>query len=88
MGKRILYLDTAKGFAIFLVVFAHLLAVTFNDWHEVCLYSSEQSASIKQAGFLWQLIYAFHMPLFFMVSGFLTYKLGGAHFTYGIFEKV
>lgn len=77
MGKRIPYLDSAKGFAIYLVVFAHLLAVTFNDWHEVCLYSPEQSSSVKQAGFLWQLVYAFHMPLFFMISGFLTYKSGG-----------
>ena len=32
---------------------------------------------LKLGGVIWQLIYSFHMPLFFMISGFLTYKQFG-----------
>ena len=48
--KRILFIDYARVFALFLVVFAHLYSAT----SAVRLY-----------------IYAFHMPLFFLISGYL-----------------
>lgn len=48
--KRILFIDYARTFALFLVVFAHLYSV----FSPVRVY-----------------IYAFHMPLFFLMSGYL-----------------
>lgn len=50
MGDRIVYLDYARSFALFLVVFAHL-------------YSADSDVK--------QYVYAFHMPFFFFVSGYL-----------------
>lgn len=49
-SKRILFLDYARVFTAFLVVYAHIYSVN----SQVRLY-----------------IYAFHMPLFFILSGFL-----------------
>lgn len=79
MTKRIEYLDATKGFAIFLMVFAHVIAWNFSDYSQVVNYSPEQTENLKIAGFLWQVIYSFHMPLFFMISGYLAYRLGGAN---------
>ena len=74
--NRLVYLDSIKGFAIFLMVFAHTIAWSFTDYKSVVHYSVEQSANVVHAGFLWQFIYSFHMALFFLVSGYLTYKGG------------
>lgn len=63
---RIEWLDSLKGFAIFLVVVGHavlgyLRAGTFPEY--------QWSLQLTH-----DLIYSFHMPLFFLISGFL-YKL-------------
>lgn len=72
--KRIEYIDALKGFAILLMVMGHAIAWNYFDYESVCIYSPHQLTNIKTGGVIWQLIYSFHMPLFFMISGFLTYK--------------
>src|SRR5687768_11616414 len=57
------WLDTAKGFAILLVVMGHVLrgfttAHMFGEYGDVLKYVDYT-------------IYSFHMPLFFAISGFL-----------------
>ena len=74
MKQRIEYIDAIKGLAIFLMVVGHAVAWNYADYNEVCIFRPEQSINVKLGGVIWQLIYSFHMPLFFMVSGFLTYK--------------
>lgn len=52
--NRLLYLDSLRGFAILLVVVGHLIQFNYND------------------GLLnpvFNIIYSFHMPLFFFLSG-------------------
>lgn len=72
MHQRIEYLDSIRGFAILLVVIGHAIAWNYSDWHEVCLFSQTQSKEYMVGGVVWQLIYSFHMALFFMVSGYLS----------------
>lgn len=55
MGKRIEWLDFAKGFAIFFVVFGHAVEYIFPE------NTGNNVAHI--------IIYSFHMPFFFMLSG-------------------
>lgn len=80
--ERILFLDAIKGFAIFLMVLAHAIAWNFENWQNVVLLQDNIPLNTIHAGFIWQFIYSFHMPLFFLVSGYLLYKpdvsLGGA----------
>jgi fucose 4-O-acetylase-like acetyltransferase len=58
--KRIEWIDYAKGIGIFLVVFGHALRGMVND-------SIIQSTVLQRSVDQW--IYAFHMPLFFFLSG-------------------
>ena len=62
-GKRILWIDTAKAIGIFLVFYGHLI---------------EPLIKINSTAYLqFKFINAFHMPFFFLVSGFFlktTYK--------------
>lgn len=74
MKQRIEYIDAIKGFAIFLMVMGHAIAWNYENYNAICNFHSEQSTNVKMGGVIWQLIYSFHMPLFFMVSGFLSYK--------------
>lgn len=71
--KRIEYFDATKGFAIFLMVFAHAIAWNFQDYKSICIFNPNQTQQELIGGFLWQLIYSFHMPLFFLISGYFTY---------------
>lgn len=73
-NKRIEYIDEIKGIAIFLMVLGHVVGCTYEDYKAVCIFSPELPTNVKWGGVIWQIIYSFHMPLFFMVSGFLTYK--------------
>ena len=57
--KRLLYLDALKGVLIVLVVLGHVIQSAITDY---------------QHDILFRLIYSFHMPLFFLISGYLTYK--------------
>ncbi len=70
--ERIEFLDQAKGFAIFLMVFAHAIAWNFTDWQSVCIYSQGQSTSEIFGGLIWNIVYSFHMPLFFLIAGYFT----------------
>ncbi len=68
------HLDSVKGLAILLMVMGHAAAWAFDDrffFHQpMCeLSGNELSSSI-----LYTIIYSFHMPLLFFVSGFLFYK--------------
>ena len=57
-GKDLDWIDYAKVIGIFLVVFGHVL-----QGQIAC--SSDNILKL-----LWDYIYLFHMPLFFMISGF------------------
>lgn len=59
MKKEIVWLDYARLIGILLVVLGHSLQ-SIPEWNE--------SAIIKG---LWDYIYLFHMPVFFLISGFL-----------------
>lgn len=61
ISKRFEYIDVLKGFAIFLVVMGHFLAWNFPENIEPTFGQS----------FVYRLIYSFHMPLFFFLSGYL-----------------
>jgi len=63
MKTDIIWLDYTRFMGIFLVIFAHSLQ-RIPNWDE--------SSCVKG---LWDYIYLFHMPLFFIISGFL-YKKG------------
>ena len=68
MKERFEYIDSIKGFAIFLMVMGHVIAWNYTDYKTVCIYDFKQLPNIKLGGLVWQIIYSFHMPLFFMVS--------------------
>lgn len=74
MRERLLFLDALKGFAILLMVMAHIIAWSFRDWHIISKITLPAPHNVLNAGFLWQLIYSFHMPLFFLISGYLSFK--------------
>lgn len=74
MEKRIVYLDAIKGFAILLMVMAHIIAWNFSDWHFLVNLNESTPVHFKNAGVIWHFIYSFHMPLFFAVAGYLTCK--------------
>ena len=59
MKQRIAYFDLLKGIAIFLVVMGHALTMCIRQ---------------IDAAFLFKIIGEVHMPVFFFISGFLTYK--------------
>lgn len=59
MKQHILYLDNLKGFATCLVVLGH------------CIQFSTPNFDSHIA---FRFIYSFHMPLFFMISGYVSYK--------------
>ena len=65
ISKRLNYIDSLKGFAIFLVVMGHVIAWQFAD-HEQAIHGG-----LPQVALWWHFIYAFHMPLFMFLSGFL-----------------
>lgn len=71
-GKRIAYIDQAKGCGMLLVVFGHAIAWNFGDWEPICVLRPDSTHQQLIGGFLWQLIYAFHMALFFLIAGYLT----------------
>ena len=72
MSHRIEFIDNIRGFAILLVVIGHAIACSYQDWREVCIFSQTQSREYMVSGAIWQVIYSFHMALFFMVSGYLS----------------
>jgi fucose 4-O-acetylase-like acetyltransferase len=66
MKKRIYWIDFLKGWTIFLVVFGHVV--------NGLLYSNNYKGnSLYLLQVMKYTVYNFHMPLFFMLSGFLYY---------------
>lgn len=59
-GERVGYIDAIRGFAILVVVLGHILNIGTGNYDENEL--------------LHRIIYAFHMPLFFFISGIVSYK--------------
>lgn len=57
--NRLDFVDKMRGFAILMVVVGHL--IDFNGW------------GVYNPAF--QIIYSFHMPLFFAISGFIVEKV-------------
>lgn len=74
--QRILYLDSLKGFAIILMVIGHAISWSFDDYKNLFALDNP-SDSFKRATVIYDFIYSFHMPLFFMISGYLlSFKQG------------
>ena len=63
-NNRSLYIDIVKGIAIILVVFGHGIEYYSDEYLAGNLFYSDK---------LHNIIYAFHMPLFMLVSGYLFY---------------
>lgn len=59
MKKRLIYIDRLKGFAIYLVVFGHIYQKMIQGGMDYRIFS---------------VIYSFHMPLFFFLSGYVSQK--------------
>ena len=59
MANRLYYLDNLKGLLIILVILGHAIQFTLPDYENV---------------FAFRLIYSFHMPLFFFISGYLAVR--------------
>ena len=57
--NRILWLDALKCFAMFLVIWGHVIQYGVTDYLENDIHIG---------------IYSFHMPLFFMVSGLFIFR--------------
>lgn len=54
MQNRIAYIDALRGFAILLVIVGHLIQFNYSSGIENPIFN---------------IIYSFHMPLFFFISG-------------------
>lgn len=74
MQKRIEYLDLAKGIGIILVVLGHYLEVFMRENFD--------------GNMLHILIYSFHMPFFFLISGILFKDINGNDFRKWIERKI
>lgn len=72
--KRIEYLDAIKGFAILLMLIGHAIAWNIQGWQDILPIQEGMDQSKVKVGLIWNFIYAFHMAVFFFVSGFLSYK--------------
>lgn len=78
--NRILWIDNLRGVLIFFVVFGHVI-------------SGENSFLYSVYGYVHYLIYSIHMPVFFILSGYLaknnfTFSKGLIHFfiPYAVFD--
>jgi fucose 4-O-acetylase-like acetyltransferase len=67
-ASRDITLDVARGIGILLVVYGHALEILIKDRPDHVLTPSAFAQ--------WQVIYAFHMPLFFLISGAVNRNLG------------
>lgn len=68
------YIDGLKGIAILLMVMAHALAWSYPDIQFLSYRFCDMTTFEFNSSFVWKIIYSFHMPLLFAVSGFLFYK--------------
>lgn len=63
-NKRVFWIDSLKGILMMLVVLGHTIQYIFVDSFD--------------NNHVWNYIYSFHMPAFMAVSGWLSYRVGGA----------
>jgi fucose 4-O-acetylase-like acetyltransferase len=70
MRQRLLYIDYIKGYGITLVVVGHVIGG---------LYATELITAEGITYLLYNIIYTFHMALFFFISGFLSSKILAQH---------
>ena len=75
---RLEYLDFLKGVAIFLMVMGHFLSWTF----------APNVKPTAGAMFVRNLIYAFHMPLFFFISGYLMHLKRDSNYVFSFCNSV
>lgn len=68
------HIDGLKGIAILLMVMAHALAWSYPDIQFLSYRFCDMTTLEFNSPFVWKIIYSFHMPLLFAVSGFLFYK--------------
>lgn len=73
MGNNILWIDAIKGFTILLVILGHCL----NGYLTANMFGEYKDTM----NFIHRWIYSFHMPLFFIISGFL-YQYAYRDFTW------
>ena len=64
------WVNIAKGIAIFLVVYGHVIEGLAEGGYEFASYEMQHG-----------IIYAFHMPLFFFLSGLFLNKIVNRDFT-------
>ena len=76
--KRIEYIDALRGFTMILVVFAHI---------ETFVLSIQPNSTLISALFI-----SFRMPLFFFISGFISYKKyaiwSGQYYVQSLIKKI
>lgn len=63
--NRLQWADALRGLLILLVILGHSIQ-----------YAPNIDAENNR---LWNMIYSFHMPAFFAISGFLNYRPGGGY---------
>lgn len=66
-SKRVDWIDAVKGVAIFCVVMGHVIANFFPSWRDAL-------DNTPTSMYWWTVIYSFHMPLLFFVSGYLFFS--------------
>lgn len=74
VATRIEYIDIARIFGIFLVYYGHFI-------------ESLMKAGVATAAVQYKFIYSFHMPLFFVLAGYVSCKINpdtefGSYFRY------
>mgnify|MGYP001767092398 CR=1 FL=1 len=67
-SQRISWIDTAKALGIITVFYGHIVEKLF------------LTHGLPAAGYQYKLIYSFHMPLFFVLSGYLAGEIHGRAF--------
>lgn len=67
-------MDIMKGIAIFLMVMGHVIPWTLGEPNFLHLPLCEVQQNEAWNSIVYKVIYSFHMPLLFFVSGFLFYK--------------
>lgn len=63
------YIDALKGFGMFLVVMGHVIAWSFESYGSGFFVPAAKNLPVVLLW--WNVIYSFHMPLLFWLSGFL-----------------
>ena len=71
MGRmeHVEYIDALKGFGMFLVVMGHVIAWSFNSYGAG--FYVPEATDTPAVLLWWHIIYSFHMPLLFWISGCL-----------------